>query len=83
MTRISRISTPRATLAAFALLVVVMTGFGVFVDGADGMVAEGARAANETDEQHETQALHTCWMPDDLPLLALDRRTEGNSDVEF
>lgn len=78
VTRISRISTPRATLAAFALLVVVMTGFGVFIDGADGMAAEGARVANETVDQHGTESLQTCAMPDHVPLVALARRTGGS-----
>ena len=32
MTRISRIRAPRATVVAFALLVVVMLGFGVFAE---------------------------------------------------
>jgi len=78
VTRISRISTPRATLAAFALLVVVMTGFGVFIDGADGMAAEGARVANETVDQHGTESLQTCAMPDRVALVALARRTGGS-----
>ena len=81
MTRISRISTPRATLAAFALLAVVMAGFGAFIDGADGMVAEGARMATETVEQHGTESLHTCWMPDDVPLVTL--RTGSDSHVHL
>lgn len=81
MTRISRISTPRATLAAFALLVIVMTGFGVFIDGADGMVAEGARMATETVEPHGPESLQTCWMPDDVPLVAL--RIGSDSHVQL
>ena len=32
MTRISRIKTPRATVLTFALLIVVMLGFGAFAE---------------------------------------------------
>ena len=82
VTRISRISTPRATLAAFALLVVVMTGFGLFVDGAAGM-AEGTTVANETATQ-PAETLQTCALPSHVPLVPLvpvDRLTQGNSHV--
>ena len=61
MTRISRISTPRATLAAFALLVVVMTGLGLMAGGAHGDVAvERVHAATETVEQSD-ESSHHCW----------------------
>ena len=46
MTRISRINAPRATLAAFALLVVFMLGLGVFAEAGHG-VATVATTANE------------------------------------
>ena len=36
MTRISRISAPRATLAAWLLLVIVVLGFGVLAQEQDG-----------------------------------------------
>ena len=82
MTRISRISTPRATLAALALLIVVMTGFGVFVDGADGTVAEGAGVAHETAEQPATEP-HRCWLTSHLPLAAIDGPARGNRHVRL
>ena len=51
MTRISRISTPRATLAAFALLVFAMTGFAMFTGDVDsGAAATTAQALNEAVE---------------------------------
>lgn len=81
VTRISRISTPRATLAAFALLVAVMTGFGLFVDGAN--TAESATVANETATQ-PAETLQTCALPSHVPLVPLvpvDRRTQGDSHV--
>ena len=78
MTRISRISTPRATLAALALLIVVMTGFGVFVDGA---VAEGAGVAHETAEQPATEP-HRCWLTSHLPLAAIGP-ARGNRHVRL
>ena len=36
MTRISRISAPRATLAAWVLLVIVVLGFGILAQEQDG-----------------------------------------------
>lgn len=75
MTRISRISTPRATLAAFALLVVVMTGFGLVVDGIDSMAAQ-SQVANETVEP-ETGPLQHCWLPDGTPLVPPNRRARA------
>ena len=46
MTRISRIKTPRATVLTFALLVIVMLGFGAFAEmGHD----EPATVAQETE----------------------------------
>jgi len=91
VTRISRISTPRATLAAFALLIVVMTGSGLFVDGADGVLAEGGlaesvlaegrRAANETEEQPANETLQTCSLPSHVPPEARFLQVEDDSDV--
>ena len=82
MTRISRISTPRATLAVFALLVVVMTGFGLLVDGAETVAAETVRVAKEAVGPASVETSQHCWTPTRVPLVALDRRS-GRNDVEL
>lgn len=61
MTRISRISTPRATLGAIALLAIVMAGFGLFADGGEKPAVDSARVANEVVEQPATETSQHCW----------------------
>ncbi len=51
MTRISRISSPRATLAAFALLVVFVLGLGTFVETGHGVAAIATIATETTPEK--------------------------------
>lgn len=82
MTRISRISTPRATLGAIALLVIVMAGFGLFADGGEP-AAVGAQVANEVVEQPATETSQHCWTPTLIPVVAIDQRLEGNRDVRI
>ncbi|MCY4057745.1 MAG: hypothetical protein OXG44_07070 [Gammaproteobacteria bacterium] len=83
MTRISRISTPRATLGAIALLVIVMAGFGLFADGGEKPAAEGTQVANEVVEQPATETSQHCWTSTRPPLVAMDPRRESNHDVQL
>ena len=83
MTRISRISTPRATLGAIALLVIVMAGFGLFADGGENPAADGAQMAKEVVEQPATETSHHCWTPTMTPLVAIDPRREYHPDVQL
>ena len=53
MTRISRISTPRATLAAFALLVVAIGGFSLLAD-AQAPAAALHAAADAVENRNES-----------------------------
>lgn len=82
MTRISRISTPRATLGAIALLVIVMAGFGLFADGGEKPAAEGAQVAKEVVEPATETSQH-CWTSTRTPLVAMDPRRENNRDVQL
>ena len=83
MTRISRISTPRATLGAIALLVIVMAGFGLFADGGEKPAADSAQVANEVVEQPATETSQHCSTPTRIPLVAMDPRRESNRDVHL
>ena len=83
MTRISRISTPRATLAAFALIAIVMAGFGMFADGGEGPTTHDAHVANEVVEEPATEASHHCWTSSRVPLLAVGWRPENQRDVQL
>ena len=83
MTRISRISTPRATLGAVALLVIVMAGFGLFADGNESPTTRNAHAANEVVEEPATETSLHCWTPTAVPVVAIDRRLESNGDVQL
>ena len=80
MTRISRISTPRATLAAVALIVIVMAGFGVFAD--DGEARNG-HVANQRGEPAAQETTHHCWTRTPAPLVAIDRRLKANNDDQL
>lgn len=82
MTRISRISTPRATLAAFALIAIVMAGFGMFADGGENPTREG-QVANQSIEQPATETSDHCRTPTSLPLVAVGRRLENDHDVQL
>ena len=82
MTRISRIRTPRATLGAFALLVIVMAGFGMFADGGENPTHD-AQVANEVVEQPATEASQHCWTSTPTPLVAVARRQENHRDVQL
>lgn len=83
MTRISRISTPRATLGAIALLVIVMAGFGLFADGGENPATHSVHAANEDVEQAATEASRHCWRATRIPLVAMGRPVESNRDVHL
>ena len=83
VTRISRISTPRATLGAFALLVIVMAGFGMFADGREGPTTRDAHLANEVVEQPATEASQHCWTSTRVPFVAIEGRRENNHDVQL
>ena len=83
MNRISRISTPRATLGAFALLVIVMAGFGIFADGGENPTTRDAHVANEVVEEPATEASHHCWTSSEVPLLAVGWRPENHRDVQL
>lgn len=83
MTRISRISTPRATLGAIALLVIVMAGFGLFADGGEKPAAHSAQVANEVVEQPATETSQHCWTPTRTPLVAMDPRREYDRNVQL
>ena len=83
MTRISRISTPRATLGAIALLVIVMAGFGLFADGGEKLAADSAQVANEVVEQPATETSQHCWTSTRVPLVAMGRTVENNRDVHL
>ena len=83
MTRISRISTPRATLGAFALLAIVMAGFGLFADGGDKPAPDSAQVANEVVEQPATETSQHCRTATRVPLLAMGQRMENHRDVKL
>jgi len=83
VTRISRISTPRATLGAIALLVIVMAGFGLFADGGENPTARSAHAANEVVEQAETETSQHCWTATWIPVVAMGRFAESDPDVQL
>lgn len=83
MTRISRISTPRATLAAFALIAIVMAGFGMFADGGESPATREGQVANQAVEQPATETSHHCQIPTSLPLVAVGRRLENDHDVQL
>ena len=83
MTRISRISTPRATLAAFALIAIVMAGFGMFADGGENPAKSNGHVANQSAEQPATETSQRCWTPTRVPLVAIDRRLEIDPDVQL
>ena len=83
MTRISRISTPRATLGAFALLVIVMAGFGLFADGGENPTTHDAHAANEVVDPPAAEASQHCWTSTRVPLVAVERRLENHRDVRL
>ena len=83
MNRISRISTPRATLGAFALLVIVMAGFGIFADGGENPTTHDAHVVNEVVEQPATEASQHCWTSTRTPLVAVAQRLENHRDVQL
>ena len=83
MTRISRISTPRATLGAIALLVIVMAGFGLFADGGEKPATDNAQVATEVVEQPATETSQHCWTSTRTPLVAMAPRWENNGDVQL
>ena len=83
MTRISRISTPRATLAAFALIACVMAGFGMFVEGGHVPPTSDGQMANQALERPTEKSNH-CRTPKRVPVVAMNRHREardGNDDV--
>ena len=77
MTRISRISTPRATLGAIALLVIVMAGFGLFADDGEKPAADSTQVANEAVEQPATQTSQHCEAAIRNPLVAMGRQVDN------
>lgn len=83
MNRISRISTPRATLGAFALLVIVMAGFGIFADGGENSTTHDAHVVNEVVEQPATEASQHCWTSTPIPLVVVAQRLENHRDVQL
>ncbi len=83
MTRISRISTPRATLFAFTLLAIVIAGFGTFVNGARDAGVDAARVANEATAQPQTETSQHCAMSTLTPSVAMNRHTEDEGNVRL
>lgn len=79
VTRISRISTPRATLGAIALLVIVMAGFGLFADGGENPPTHSARVAKEAIERPATEISQHCRAETGIPLATM----ESNRDVHL